>query len=72
MENSTQKNNIMIAEKIELSPGQNLRYSGKGFPGYIKGQPYMVFESYLDNRKIVARYNHSKVLVDIRHILLIK
>jgi hypothetical protein len=72
MENSTQKNNIMIAEEVKLQPGQNLRYAGKGFPGYVKGQPYMVFEGYLDSHKIVVRYNSAKVLVDRRHTLLIK
>jgi len=30
----------------KLSPGQNIRYVGKGFPGFIKGLPYMTFVSY--------------------------
>jgi len=72
MENSAQKSNIMIAEEVLLTPGQNLRYSGKGFPGYIKGQPYMVFESYSDGNKIIVRYNNTKVLVDRRNTLVIK
>ena len=62
----------MIAEEIELCPGQNLRYSGKGFPGYIKGQPYMVFEGYADSRKIIVRYNSARVLVDKRYTMLVK
>jgi len=62
----------MTIDEKELSPGQNLRYSGKGFPGYIEGQPYMVFERYADREKIIVRYNDTKVVVNKRYTLLVK
>jgi hypothetical protein len=62
----------MTTENTKLTPGQNLRYSGKGFPGYVKGQPYMVFESYLNDQKIVVRYNDARILVNKRYTLLVK
>ncbi len=61
-----------MIDDVELQPGQNLRYHGKGFPGYVKGQPYMVFESYLNTYKIAVRYNNAKVMVDKRHATLVK
>ncbi|HZY35603.1 MAG TPA: hypothetical protein VFE53_03080 [Mucilaginibacter sp.] len=61
----------MITE-IELQPGQNLRYTGNGFPGYIKGQPYMVFQGHLNKQKIIVSYNDRKVLVNKRNISPVK
>ena len=58
--------------EIEFTPGQNLRYSGKGFDGYIKGQPYMVFERYVDGQRIIVRYNSASVEVNKRYTLLVK
>jgi len=62
----------MITEKDRFSPGQNLRYSGKGFPGYVEGQPYMVFERYADGGKIIVRYNDTSILINKRYALLVK
>lgn len=62
----------MTTDKSKLRPGQNLRYLGKGFPGYIKGQPYMVFEGHLNNQKIIVSYNNGRVLVNKRYIALVK
>jgi hypothetical protein len=62
----------MITQEMKLTPGQNLRYSGKGFPGYIEGQPYMVFERYADSQKIIVRYNATRVAVNKRHALPVK
>jgi len=62
----------MITDESKLTPGQNLRYLGKGFPGYIDGQPYMVFESHLNKEKIIVSYNQGRVLVNKRQISLVK
>ena len=62
----------MTTDNAKLSPGQNLRYSGKGFVGYIQGQPYMVFERYTDGQLIVVRYNKSSILINKRYALAVK
>ncbi len=62
----------MISEIDKLSPGQNLRYIGKGFTGYVEGQPYMVFEGYAAGGKIMVRYNNASILINKRYVLLVK
>jgi hypothetical protein len=53
----------MINKEIELKAGQNLRYHGKGFKGYIKGLPYMIFVAYHGITKVRVKYNNTNVIV---------
>ena len=46
-----------------MLPGQHIRYVGKDFPGFIKGQRYMVFVSYQDKLEIRVKYNGTEVTV---------
>ena len=43
--------------------GQSIRFVGKEFPGFIRGQRYMVFLSYVNNLEIKANYNGAEVTV---------
>lgn len=54
----------MIRKNIKLSAGQNLRYTGKSFAGYVKGQPYMVFIAPHNVYQIVVNYNGATMIVD--------
>ena len=49
---------------MQLLAGQNLRYTGRGFPGYVKGQPYMVFIAGHSNYQILVEYNGANIIVD--------
>ncbi|WP_207532457.1 hypothetical protein [Desertivirga arenae] len=57
----------MIKREKKLVPGQNLRYSGKGFPGFKKEQPYMVFVDYKGVHQLVVTYNDMEVVVNKYH-----
>lgn len=54
--------------KVKFLPGQNLRYCGKGFAGFIKGQPYMVFIAYYREHDALVGYNGANVIVNRYHI----
>lgn len=54
----------MNKKKFKLVPGQNLRYTGRFFPGYIKGQPYMVFIAMHSFRQVRVNYNGEEMVVD--------
>jgi hypothetical protein len=56
-----------MRKDIKLVAGQNLRYVGKGFPGYIKGQPYMVFVAYHSVHEVLVKYNDADVIVNKYH-----
>jgi hypothetical protein len=49
---------------MKLLPGQNLRYTGRGFAGYVKGQPYMVFIAPHSVHQILVNYNGADTIVD--------
>lgn len=61
-----------MIEDVKLQPGQNLRYSGKGFPGYIPGLPYMVFVASLNNHRIAVKYNGINVCISRSCIRVVK
>lgn len=43
--------------------GENIRYVGKAFPGFVPGQRYMTFLSYKGNLEILVRYNDTEIIV---------
>ncbi|WP_207532639.1 hypothetical protein [Desertivirga arenae] len=57
----------MIKAEKKLIPGQNLRYVGKGFPGFKKGQPYMIFVEYKGIHQVLVKYNDLNVIVNKYH-----
>jgi len=54
----------MIRKNKQLASGQNLRYTGKGFSGYVKGQPYMIFMAAHSIYQILVNYNGVDMVVD--------
>ncbi|MDT3405132.1 hypothetical protein [Mucilaginibacter terrae] len=58
---------IFDKEKPVL-PGQSLRYLGKGFPGYVAGQPYMVFVAPHHGSQYLVEYNALRVVVNRRYV----
>lgn len=65
--NKTHQSKSMLVKKKKMLPGQNIRYLGKGFPGFIQGQPYMSFLAYQDELQISAVYNGIEVKVPEIH-----
>jgi len=59
----------MLYNEIKLSTGQNLRYVGKGFPGFVKGQPYMTFISHHNAYQYLAKYNDVSIIVNKRYAI---
>jgi hypothetical protein len=57
----------MMRKNMQLLAGQNLRYTGKGFSGYVKGQPYMVFIASHNIYQILVSYNGINMVVDKYH-----
>ncbi len=53
----------MHQKETVLAPGQNIRYSGRDFPGYVRGQPYMVFIGYQNHRQARVNYNGKTTIV---------
>ncbi len=53
----------MLLKKRKLLAGENIRYVGKPFPGFINGQRYMTFLSYKSNLEIIVKYNGSEIIV---------
>jgi len=49
---------------MQLLPGQNLRYTDRYFPGFIKEQPYMKFIGTHSIYQIVVSYNGVEIIVD--------
>jgi hypothetical protein len=56
----------MTYKEIKLSAGQNLRYLGKGFPGFVKGLPYMTFISHHNTTQYLVNYSGIPVIVNKR------
>jgi len=54
----------MTRKNFRLLPGQNLRYTGRFFPGFIKGQPYMVFIALHNAYQILVTYNDIEIVVE--------
>jgi len=54
----------MIRKNLQLLPGQNLRYTGRFFPGFVKEQPYMTFISNYSVYQIRVSYNGAEIIVD--------
>jgi len=54
----------MIRKNLKLSAGQNLRYTGRGFAGYVKGQPYMVYIAPHSVYQILVNYNGTDMIID--------
>lgn len=54
----------MIRKKSPLLPGQNLRYTGRFFPGFIKEQPYMVFVATHSVYQYLVNYNGLEIVVE--------
>jgi hypothetical protein len=53
----------MNLRRRKLVAGQNLRYVGKAFPGFVTGQRYMTFLSYHTNLEIVVKYNDTEITI---------
>jgi hypothetical protein len=53
----------MYHKKIKLAASQNIRYSGRTFPGYTKSQPYMVFINYQGEHEAKVNYNGKITIV---------
>jgi len=49
---------------FQYTSGQNLRYTGKAFPGFIKGLPYMVFVAPHSAYQILVSYNGHQLVVE--------
>ena len=49
---------------MKLLAGQNLRNTGRGFAGYVKGQPYMIFKATHSAYQILVNYNGVDMVVD--------
>ena len=58
----------MYKEK-ELVAGQTLRYTGKGFPGFVKGLPYMTFIANHNTYQYLVTYNESRIVVNKRYAI---
>jgi len=58
-------------KKIKLTVGQNLRYTGKIFPGYIKGLPYMTFIAYHSSAQSLVNYSGMRILISTCHAVAI-
>ena len=54
----------MLKKHFKLTTGQNLRYTGKLFPGFIKGLPYMVFISKYSSYQVMVNYNGLDTIVE--------
>ena len=54
----------MIRKNIRLLPGQNLRYTGRFFPGFVKEQPYMIFIAIHNVYQLRVSYNGTEIIVD--------
>ena len=54
----------MIRKNLQLTPGQNLRYTGRFFPGFVKEQPYMIFIANYSVYQIRVNYNGNEIIVD--------
>jgi len=52
-----------MKKKTTILAGQNVRYIGRGFPGYVKGQPYMIFIAYQGIYEVLVRYNNTDIKV---------
>lgn len=61
----------MIYKEIKLEAGQNLRYTGKGFPGFVKGLPYMRFMKHHNSSQYLVNYNEILLIVNSRHAIAI-
>ena len=60
----------MYKEK-ELVEGQTLRYTGKGFPGFVEGLPYMTFIAQHNTYQYLVNYNESRIIVNKRYAIAI-
>jgi len=56
-------------KELQLSAGQNLRYTGKGFPGFVKGSPYMTFVSHHNASQYLVSYNEVHVVINRRYAI---
>lgn len=56
--------NKMTSKNLQVLPGQNLRYTGRFFPGFVKGLPYMVFIGSHSIYQIRVTYNGLEIIVD--------
>jgi len=61
----------MIYKEIKLLAGQNLRYIGKGFPGFVKGSPYMTFVAHHNSSQCIVNYNDIHVVINKRYVVAI-
>jgi hypothetical protein len=59
----------MIYKETKLVAGQNLRYTGKAFPGFVKELPYMTFISHHNLSQYLVKYNESQIIVNKRHAI---
>jgi len=55
-------------KEAPVLPGQSLRYLGKGFPGYVEGQPYMVFVAQHNNSQYLVEYNQLRLVINKRYV----
>jgi hypothetical protein len=62
----------LIEDDKPPMPGQTLRYTGKGFPGYIEGLPYMIFISQHNASQYLVQYNGVQMVVNMRYALPLK
>jgi len=60
-----------MQKEIKLLAGQNLRYTGRAFPGFIKELPYMTFIAYHNASQCVVDYNKARVIINTRRTTVI-
>lgn len=53
----------MLRRDFKPVVGQNLRYIGRPFPGFVKGQPYMTFVQTHEENRYLVRYNEKNIVV---------
>jgi len=59
-------------KETKLLAGQNLRYTGKTFPGFNKDLPYVTFVAYHNTSQCVVSYNDVQVIVNTRGTIAVK
>lgn len=61
----------MLYKEVKLIAGQNLRYTGKGFPGFVNGLPYMTFVTHHNSTQYLVSYNNIRLIVNKRYLIAI-
>lgn len=59
-------------KELKLTAGQNLRYTGKTFPGFNKDLPYMTFVAYHNTSQCIVEYNQVQMIINTRRTIAVK